>query len=54
MSMSPQVSWLFFRVARSTRINLDMGTPTASPARTASPATHFEHNDITIIFETVH
>ena len=28
-------SWLFFRVARSLRINLDMRVVTASPARTA-------------------
>jgi hypothetical protein len=27
---------------------------TASPARTALPAAHFERNDITIICETVH
>src|SRR5215468_11882039 len=28
-------SWLFFRVARSSRIDLDMIVATASPARTA-------------------
>ena len=27
---------------------------TASPARAASPAAHFERNDVTIIWETVH
>ncbi len=27
---------------------------TASPARTALPAAHFDRNDITIICETVH
>jgi hypothetical protein len=26
----------------------------ASPARTALPAAHFERNDVTIIYETVH
>jgi hypothetical protein len=31
-----------------------MRPPTASPARTALPAAHFERNDITIICETVH
>jgi hypothetical protein len=36
------------------RIDLDMRPPTASPARTALPAAHFERNDITIICETVH
>ena len=29
------ISWLFFRVARSARIDLDMLVATASPARTA-------------------
>src|ERR1700736_2425240 len=31
-----------------------MWASTASPARTASPAAHFERNDVTIICETVH
>jgi hypothetical protein len=32
----------------------DMRPPTASPARTALPAAHFERNDVTGIYETVH
>ena len=36
------------------RIDLDMRPLTASPARTALPAAHFERNDITIICETMH
>src|ERR1700737_3810471 len=31
-----------------------MWASTASPARTALPAAHFERNDVTIICETVH
>ena len=38
-------SWLFFGVARSSRIDLDMLVATASPARTALPAAHFERNE---------
>jgi hypothetical protein len=85
MVPSLQASWLFFGVARSTRmiqiwalrsrlekqptgrcqkgcvengsaaallvlrIDSDMRPPTASPARTALPAAHFERNDVTSI-----
>jgi hypothetical protein len=46
--------WLFFRVARSLRINLDMLVVTASPARTALKNSQLTCGDITIIRETVH
>ena len=38
-------SWLFFRVARSSRIDLVMLVATASPAGTALPAAHFDRNE---------
>jgi len=38
----------------SVRIDSDMRPPSASPARTALPAAHFERNEVTIICETVH
>jgi hypothetical protein len=41
-------------VARRLCIDLDMRPPTASPARTALPAAHFERNEVIIICETVH
>jgi hypothetical protein len=41
-------------VARSLRIDSDMRPLSASPARTALPAAHFERNAVTIICETVH
>jgi hypothetical protein len=47
-------SWLFFRVARSLRINLDMLVATASPARTALKNSQLTCGDVTIICETVH
>src|SRR6516225_5077593 len=47
-------SWLIFHVAHCLRIDLDMPVVTASPARTALSAAHFERKDITIICETVH
>jgi hypothetical protein len=49
--------WLFFRVARSLRINLDMLVATASPARTAlknSQLIRHLPDDVIIICETVH
>ncbi|MEY2605830.1 MAG: hypothetical protein QOH31_3646 [Verrucomicrobiota bacterium] len=36
------------------RSNSDMRPPSASPARSALPAAHFERNDVTIRCETVH
>jgi hypothetical protein len=35
-------------------VSIEMCALSASPARTALPAAHFERNDITIICETVH
>jgi hypothetical protein len=42
------------RLPDRSRIHSDMLPPSASPARTALPAVHFERNDFTIICETVH
>ena len=47
-TLGAAASWLFLRVARRLRIDLDM-----RPSR-ALPAAHFERNDVTIIRETVH
>jgi hypothetical protein len=41
-------------VARRLRIDSDMRSLSASPARTALPAAHFERNAVTIICEMVH
>ena len=46
--------WAGGCVARRLRIDLDVHPPTASPARTALPAAHFERNDIITICETAH
>jgi hypothetical protein len=35
-------------------VSIEICALSASPARTALPAAHFERNDITIICETVH
>ena len=41
-------SWLFFRVARSLRINSDMRPPHALPTA------HFERNHMPATYETMH
>jgi hypothetical protein len=46
--------WAGVRVIRRLRIDSDMHPLTASPARTALPAAHFERNDVIIIPETAH
>jgi len=47
-------SWLFFRVARSLPINLDMLVATASPARTTLKNSRLAYGNITTVWETVH
>ena len=47
-------SWLFFRVARSTHMNPDMGSfVTASPARTAMKKSQLTCGDVAIVRGTV-
>jgi hypothetical protein len=47
-------SWLFFRVAHSLRINLDMLVVSASAARTALKNSQLTDGESRVIYETGH
>jgi hypothetical protein len=47
-------SWLFFRVAHSLRINLDMLVVSASAARTALKNSQLTDGESHVIYETGH